>query len=231
MKQLPEYYHPDFFPSEPHCAVVWLGPAGALEGQTTWPKNGEVHGVALICHPHPLQGGTMDNKVVTTLMRFYRENGWATVRFNFRSVGNSAGEYGATVGEQEDLQALWQWVRSVLPQLPVALAGFSFGSYIVAAVASTVALDKAEKEALHHVISVAPPADRCDFDGLQIPVPWYVVMGDEDEIVHFDAVVQWVSRHREAIAFILMPGSGHFFHGQLTVMIQKLMAVVALRRG
>ena len=228
MKPLPEQHYPDCFPVEPHCKVLWAGPAGDLEGKTTWPEGGRPRGVAVICHPHPLQGGTMDNKVVTTLMRFYRENGWATVRFNFRGVGHSAGEYGATVGEREDLQCLWQWVRAVLPALPVALAGFSFGSYIAAAVAHTVAEN--ELPGLHHVISVAPPADRCDFDALRLSVPWYVVMGDEDDIVPFDAVQRWVHRHSDALDFIVIPGAGHFFHGQLTVMIQKLMDVVALRR-
>ncbi|MHA7840525.1 MAG: alpha/beta hydrolase [Gammaproteobacteria bacterium] len=228
MQPLPEYYYPKAFPTEPHCKVVWAGPAGALEGQTTWPKSGEPQGVAVICHPHPLQGGTMYNKVVTTLMRFYRDNDWATVRFNYRGVGESEGEYGATVGEQEDLSLLWRWARHTLPDLPVALAGFSFGSYIASALANGLGAD--EKAVLHHVISVAPPADRCNFDELHIPVPWYVVMGDKDEIVPFDAVEQWVNRHKDKIEFILMPEAGHFFHGQLTVMIQKLMAVVELRR-
>ena len=183
------------------------GPVGQLELQTTPDQGAEC--VAVICHPNPTQQGTMNNKVVTTLAKAFQQQGCATVRFNFRGVGASDGAFAHTVGEQEDLKAVLAWVEQVLPASRVVLAGFSFGSYIAAAVAAQWSSDK-----LMQLVSIAPPVNMYDFDCLsKLACPWLVVQGDQDEIVPADKVVAWANRH--TVSLEIMAGAGHFFHGRL----------------
>lgn len=184
------------------------GPAGSLEIITTWPKNLKREAVAIICHPHPLYQGTMKNKVVTTLFRAFDHWGIPAIRFNFRGVGKSDGEYGEVVGEQEDLMAILDWVSKTLIDYDVYLAGFSFGSYIAASVAN--------KEPVSGLISVAPPVHHNAFNKLSnIKCPWLIAMGDADEIVPCKDVVQFVETSPRKQTFKIFPGVGHFFHGEL----------------
>lgn len=169
--------------------------------------------VAVICHPHPLFGGTMDNKVVTTLARATRDAGGAAVRFNFRGVGDSQGAYGEGIGETEDLLAVISALRARYPGLPLWLAGFSFGSYVAARAAAVL---QASRQAPVHLMLVAPPVHHFDFtDITDTGCAVTVVQGDDDEVVAADQVHTWVANTPLVPDLIRFPNCGHFFHGQL----------------
>lgn len=195
------------FPKESSHFIL-PGPAGNLEIKTTYPKDADANSVGIICHPHPLQSGTMNNKVVTTLARSFESVGFATVRFNFRGVGASEGSHGHTIGETEDLLAVIDWVRSALPDCDLSLAGFSFGSYIAAKVANQMQVSC--------LISIAPPVNHVDFKSLtNIRCPWLVVQGDQDEIVPIEEVQSLALASPSPFKLIVMEEVGHFFHGRL----------------
>jgi uncharacterized protein len=185
------------------------GPVGRLEVATAKARPDEARaGTAVICHPHPQHGGSLRNKVVTMLERSLRESGLDTVRFNFRGVGESEGEYDEGDGESGDLVAVSQWVRRVHPQDALWLAGFSFGSY--------VALRSARSLAADALITVAPPVGRWDFAGGALPeCPWLVVQGEDDEIVDPQAVFDWIETLETPPTLVRMPETGHFFHRRL----------------
>ena len=122
---LPKIYDKPIFQKKLQ-SLFFPGPAGQLEALTTWPNESRTKIVGIICHPHPQQEGSMHNKVVTTLAKVFDYLGLPTVRFNFRGVGKSEGQYGKTIGETEDLLAVLSWVKSVLPNDTIWLGGFSF---------------------------------------------------------------------------------------------------------
>ncbi len=195
------------------------GPAGKLEVMTVKPANFTSNKVAIICHPNPEQLGTMQNKVVTTLAKVFERLGMASLRFNFRGVGKSEGTHGGSIGAAEDLRAMVAWVKQALPDYEIILAGFSFGSYIAALVANEISPLA--------LVSIAPPVDRYDFYQLtEIHCPWWVVMGDADEVVPPIAVIDWAKHPPAPIHFILLPGVSHFFHGYLMelreLLVEKL---------
>lgn len=187
------------------------GPAGLLESICEGADEALGPGVprfAVVCHPHPLFGGTMDNKVVTTLARALHEAGIPTLRFNFRGVGRSTGEFDAGVGETEDARAVAAWGAGRWPGRELVIAGFSFGAF--------VALRLAQDTRAAQLITVAPPVVRFDFSGLIAPAcPWLVVQGDADEVVSPQEVVAWAETMKPRPHLIVMPGVGHFFHGRL----------------
>lgn len=194
----------------PHPAKPLLipGPAGNLEAAVENPNQPQGNIVTIICHPHPLQEGTMNNKVVTTLIRAAQALGAVAIRFNFRGVGASEGSYAEAIGEQDDLKAVIAWAQQNYPGCRLWLGGFSFGSYVAARVASQNAVDR--------LISIAPPVNHFDFQSLPaIPCPWLVVQGETDDVVPADEVISWVSTRSESPTLIEMPGVGHFFHGKL----------------
>lgn len=169
--------------------------------------------VGIICHPHPLYEGSMDNKVVTTIARAWQSLGVATLRFNFRGVGKSEGKYGETEGELADLLAVQAWLESKTPHCPLWLSGFSFGSYISAKAASFL------QQKVQALLSVAPPVHHFDFESLTIPsCPWRIVQGDQDEVVPFNSVLDWYEKLKlknEDVILKVMSGASHFFHGRL----------------
>lgn len=185
------------------------GPAGQLELAIDHPEPGEARaGVAIICHPHPVHGGTMHNKVVTMVERALNELGLATVRFNFRGTGLSEGEYDEGRGETLDLLAVAEWVQRQRPDDALWLAGFSFGSY--------VALLAARHLPVKQMISVAPPAGRWDFSAVLVPTcPWLVVQGEDDDVVDPQTVFDWIEAMDEPPTLVRMPETGHFFHRRL----------------
>jgi alpha/beta superfamily hydrolase len=185
------------------------GPAGAIEAALDLPEAAEARaGTAVICHPHPLHGGTMHNKVVVMVERSLRELGLRTVRFNFRGVGASEGEYDDGRGETLDLLAVAEWVRKVRPDDALWLAGFSFGSY--------VALLAARHLPVKQMISIAPPVGRWDFSAAIAPVcPWLIVQGEEDDVVEPQQVFDWVDAMPDKPTLVRMPETGHFFHRRL----------------
>ncbi len=173
--------------------------------------------VTIICHPHPVYGGSMTNKVVHILAAGFRELGAHTVRFNFRGVGRSAGEFDNGVGEAEDLRAVVKWTQAQFPDSPLWLAGFSFGAWI--ALKSTTALQPAR------LVLVAPPVDMYDFSVIdEVSVPWMVIQGGEDEVVSATAVANWVAQRQPAPPLQRLDSAGHFFHGQLNGLKECLKA-------
>lgn len=190
--------------------VSFTGPAGRLEGIAEEPQALQpVPACAVICHPHPLGGGTMTNKVVHTLARAFNELGVPTLRFNFRGVGTSDGEFDDGKGETLDALAAVAWANARWPDCPLWLAGFSFGAYV----ALRVAMQR--EPAL--LITVAPPVGRWDFSGIRAPraARWLIVQGDADELVDAAAVHSWATALQPAPSLSLQAGVGHFFHGRL----------------
>ncbi len=193
------------------------GPAGNLEVLTA-PASEETQkksAIAIICHPHPLHGGTMNNKVVTTLSKTFRDLGLRTVRFNFRGVGTSEGSFGDGVGELEDLLAVVDWVKETCPEDEIWLAGFSFGGYIAARAAIQIPVAQ--------LVTVAPQVSRfLEKSFPPITCPWILVQGDKDEVVSPVEVFAWVDTLNPKPIVIRMPGVGHFFHGKLLELQKKL---------
>ena len=178
------------------------GPAGALEIVLNTPGH-EPRGIALVAHPHPLQGGTLDNKVAQTVARAFFNLGYVATRFNFRGVGQSAGGFDDGVGETADALAALAHARTRFGDLPVALAGFSFGTFIQTRVAATI---RAER-----LVLVGPAVHR--FAPPAVPADTIVIHGEEDEIVPLAAVLAWAKP--QALPVVVFPGCTHFFHGRL----------------
>jgi alpha/beta superfamily hydrolase len=187
--------------------VTIAGPVGVLEAAMDDPGT-DADRFAVVCHPHPLYGGTMDNKVVTTLARALRDCGMPTVRFNFRGVGRSQGVYTDGIGETADAAAAVTWCVTRWPGRALVLGGFSFGAY--------VALRLAQSRPPARLLTVAPPVGRFDFSDLTPPsCPWLVVQGDADDVVDPQRVFEWVQRLEPRPRLVTMHGVGHFFHGRL----------------
>jgi alpha/beta superfamily hydrolase len=162
----------------------------------------------VVCHPHPLFGGTMHNKVVHTVARALRAGGATTLRFNFRGVGASAGVHDGGAGETEDALAAVGWARERWPGVPLVLGGFSFGAAIAIRAAAASRPD--------WLISVAPAVDRVDLGTAPLPeCDWLIIQGGADEIVAPEAVMEWRARRAPQARLRLLEGVGHFFHGRL----------------
>ena len=181
------------------------GPAGVLEVALNVP-DGEPRGIALVAHPHPQQGGTLDNKVAQTLARTFAGLGYATTRFNFRGAGKSEGEFDDGIGETDDALAALAHAQAEFPsvaQQPPVLAGFSFGSYVQTRVAHTV---KAER-----LVLVGAAVKRFPIE--HVPADTIVIHGEEDDVVALADVLAWA--RPQLLPVIVFPGCGHFFHGRL----------------
>ncbi|GAB3043324.1 alpha/beta hydrolase [Stenotrophomonas tumulicola] len=189
--------------------LVLDGPVGPLDVAVDLPKpDVPVQPVtAIVCHPLSTEGGTMHNKVVTMAANSLRDLGVATVRFNFRSVGDSAGNFDHGNGEQDDLKAVAAWVRTQRPGDQLWLVGFSFGAYV-----SLKAAAEVQPQAL---VSIAPPAGRWDFEGIHPPAQWLVIQGEQDEIVEPQAVFDWLDTLDAPHELVRMPDTSHFFHRKL----------------
>jgi len=191
------------------------GPAGPLEIDWLEPASPSGEGVAVICHPHPQHGGSMHNKVVHILCKACNELGLPALRFNFRDVGASAGEFDDGVGERDDMRAACDHARRQHPGVPLWLAGFSFGA--------RVALEGWREAQADYLISVAPPVSLYDMRGIDgITIPWLLVQGGKDEIVDPEAVREWAASRRPAPAVRWLDEAGHFFHGQLNALRQAV---------
>jgi alpha/beta superfamily hydrolase len=209
---------------EKESKITITGPAGNLESAfsrgDTDAHLSALHAVVIICHPHPQHGGTMDNKVVTTLMRTYRDLGVHVLRFNFRGVGKSEGVFDNAKGELDDLLAVIEWAKNNLPESPMLLAGFSFGSSIAARASYAVAH-------LRHLTLVAPPVERYDYDREGVfNAPVCVVQGDQDERVIAQGVYDWVAQLQSPSELIRYPEATHFFHGFLSQLKTDLSATL-----
>ncbi len=196
------------------------GPAGDLE--LAIDAGHDPIASLLVCHPHPLGGGSMNNKVVTSLLRAGREQGLATVRFNFRGVGASQGLHDHGRGEQADLRCVLSHMQSLGLPLSLWLAGFSFGSFIAASVAATTLVPWR----LQGLLLVAPPVHNYPFAALALPTPTWVVQGDSDELVAVDEVRAWVAQTPAVQRLDVVPACGHFFHGHLEQLRSFMTAAV-----
>jgi len=178
------------------------GPAGRLELALNDPGEAR-RGIALIAHPHPLYGGTLDNKVVQTLARAMSALGYVAIRPNFRGVGDSEGVYDEGRGEAEDLLCALAWGRSRFGDQPVVLAGFSFGAYVQSRIAAQVQP--------RWMVLVGPAVGR--FEVATVPSTTLVVHGEEDDVVALKDVFDWARPQK--LPVVVFPGAGHFFHGAL----------------
>jgi uncharacterized protein len=188
------------------------GPAGnlALAIDDVDAGAGPAKGVAIICHPHPVHGGTMDNKVAQTLARACAQAGWRSVRFNFRGVGASAGAWDEGRGEVDDAMAVLQ--AHAAPGSTVLVAGFSFGGYV----AATVAERAAATHQVAQVVLVGPATQT--FTVPPVPQHTLVVHGEHDDVVPLAATMDWA--RPQVLPVVVVPAGGHFFHGQLGLLKQ-----------
>ena len=186
------------------------GAAGPIEALRDLP-DGPSRGVAVIAHPHPLFGGTMDNKVVQTLARAFVQCGWTALRFNFRGIGATAGVHDEGRGETDDML---QVIATQAPQGALALVGFSFGSFV----ASRALRSLWEQRSVEKIVLVGTAAAR--FDVATLPPESHdrtlVVHGEQDDTVPLLAVLDWA--RPQSLPVTVIPGGTHFFHGQLPLL-------------
>jgi uncharacterized protein len=187
--------------------ITWRGEAGAIEGLLDQPE-GAARGVAVVAHPHPLFGGTMDNKVVQTLARAFVQCGWTVARFNFRGVGASEGAHDAGAGEAKDFLAV---VEQLAPTGALAIAGFSFGSFV----ASHAIQSLWKQRDIEKIVFVGTATERLAV--ADVPAALHektlVVHGEQDDTVSLTSVMDWA--RPQSLPVLVVPGGGHFFHGQL----------------
>lgn len=192
-------------PASSLARVMIEGPAGVIETDVNDP-GGTRRGIALIAHPNPVQGGTKDNKVVTTLAKAFFSLGYVTARPNFRGVGASAGSHDEGRGETEDLLAVAGHLRRRFGELPLLLAGFSFGGFVQTRVAKRVHAGS--------LVLVAAAVNR--FPAETVPPETLVIHGELDDVVPLDAVLEWA--RPQNLPVVVVPGCEHFFHGRLNLL-------------
>jgi uncharacterized protein len=172
--------------------------------------------IAVVCHPHPLYGGNMENNVVTTVAAVYGELGVPAARFNFRGVGASEGSHDNAIGEVDDLLAVADWLKKQLPDRRLLIAGYSFGSVIAARASYRLGL-------VGHLTLVAPPIGNYQFaSGDRLPCPVIVALGELDDIVIHQQAMAWIAKLRSEVDSFTIERADHFFSGQLRPLEQKL---------
>lgn len=190
--------------------LVIPGPAGAQELLLSSTATARPI-TCVICHPHPLYEGTMHNKVVYSLAAAFATLQIKTVRFNFRGVQGSAGQFDHGRGEQEDALNIVRWITAQHPEEEVWCAGFSFGAF--------VALNISARCQAKKLITIAPPVGQPYFVPEPIiTCPWLLVQGGQDEIIAAHEVIAWAEQRPQVPEIVCMPEAGHFFHGQLHVL-------------
>jgi uncharacterized protein len=188
--------------------VELRGPGGTLEASIETAAETSPAAFGVVCHPHPLYGGTLDNKVVYTIARAFQESGAPTIRFNFRGVGASQGEFGDGIGETEDALAAIAYGRDRWSNAALWLGGFSFGG--------AVAIRAAGAARPTRLVTVAPAIGRVDLTGAAMPqCSWLIVQGEADELVDAAETSSWAARLEHRPELVVLPGVEHFFHGKL----------------
>ena len=187
------------------------GPAGKLQAILETPRDEQPAGIVVICHPHPVHGGTMQNKVVHTLSRAFTHQDFLALRFNFRGVGESAGAFDEGEGEFLDTLAAIEWSRRQAPDLPLWFAGFSFGA--------AMSVRAAVEASPAGLVSVAPAASRFAASLQSQPqCPWLILQGDQDEQVDLAETIDWLNQLAPGPELQVFPGVDHFFHGRLVML-------------
>lgn len=184
------------------------GAAGSLECNLDLPPDAPPHGIALIAHPHPLYGGTMDNKVVQTLARAFLALGYASARMNFRGVGSSAGTHDAGIGETDDMGRLHAHMRALFPALPVAMAGFSFGTFVLSQLQQQLV---AQKQPAERLVLVGTAAGKWTLP--DVPANTLLIHGEQDDTIPLADVLDWA--RPQDLPVVVIPGADHFFHRKL----------------
>ncbi|HTB66772.1 MAG TPA: alpha/beta hydrolase [Steroidobacteraceae bacterium] len=203
-------------------SLMLEGPVGVLEARVDFPTVPVLPAAfAVVCHPHPLFGGTLTNKVVHTLARAFTEVGMPSLRFNFRGVGMSAGTHDEGRGEVQDVLAAVRYGRERWPQARLWLAGFSFGAAV--AVRASSAAQPAG------LIAVAPAVDRVDMAAVIPACPWLVLLGDADDVVSPQRMLEWAQGLRPAPVTQVLAGAGHYFHGRLPDLRERVTAFLNQR--
>lgn len=192
--------------------VLLAGAAGKLEVVINRPAQ-TPRGIALIAHPHPLYGGTLDNKVAQTLATTFAELGCVALRMNFRGVGQSEGKHDEGRGEAEDMLLVADYAKREFGELPIFLAGFSFGGFVQTKVATRLAI--------RQMVLVAPAAGR--FDVAKVKTDTLVIHGEQDETVPLSAVMDWA--RPQNLPVVVVPGADHFFHRRLHLIKQLVTQV------
>lgn len=199
-------------------SFVFEGKTALLEGRLLIPETLQGTFIALLGHPHSLQGGTMNNKVVTTMARAFRELGIPSLRFNFRGVEQSGGVFDNGPGESDDMLCLARLWATLVPNNRFIFAGFSFGSYVAYRAAAQWPHDL--------LISIAPPVMRYDYDQFHpAPAVWHIVQGEKDEVVPAEEVVAFAEQSTPPLSVHYFPQAGHFFHGGLLELKACLLAI------
>jgi len=210
-------------PASRLARVALAGPAGALEAMLQEHRGGPPAFVAVVCHPHPLYGGTMHNKVVHRVAGALHELGASVLRFNFRGVGQSEGVHDQGIGELEDARAALHWTRDRYPHARRWLAGFSFGSWVAARLA-------AGEADVDELILIAPPVTRSGFQVLKSSaVPKLVVQGTADDVCPLEALEAQYPAWAEPKRLVTIEGAGHFFDRQLTPLGEAVVREMAPR--
>ncbi|AXK40241.1 alpha/beta hydrolase [Crenobacter cavernae] len=188
---------------QPETLVI-AGPVGALSTIVV-PAQGETTGIAVVCHPNPTQGGTNTNKVVQTAAKALSQMGYTCYCPNLRGVGDSDGVHDHGAGEVDDVIAVVDYAKSVHGDLPLALAGFSFGGFVAARTRARIAADK--------LLLMGVAVGKYAIPTPQVPADTLVIHGEEDEVIPLSAVMEWA--RPQGLPVLVFPGTSHFFHGKL----------------
>jgi uncharacterized protein len=196
--------------------ITLAGASGPIEALVETPEPSDTGHFGVICHPHPLYGGTLDNKVVYTLARAFEVLGAPTIRFNFRGVGSSKGTFDRGEGEADDALAVVAYGRQRWPGAALWLAGFSFGG--------AVAVKCAARARPERLVAVAPGVTILDLESVAPKCPWLIVQGDADDVIEPRYVLDWASKLTPRPVISVLPGAGHFFHGRLGELREAVLA-------
>ncbi|OQW92243.1 MAG: hypothetical protein BWK79_15075 [Beggiatoa sp. IS2] len=189
---------------------IIAGPAGKLEVRVSSPQSANNTPIPyiVVCHPHPLYGGTLDNKVVYTIASTFNQLGVGSVRFNFRGIGKSSGHFDYGKGEVDDLQTVVTWLNTQQTIQELWLAGYSFGGY--------VALRAHRHLNAQRLLLVAPAIEQVDFAELQLSaIPTLIIQGNQDEVISPQSVATWVAKQPHQPSLQWVQSADHFFHRQL----------------
>lgn len=190
------------------------GPVGDLELSVLTP-NEPINYVMVICHPNPVQGGTMDNKVVTTVERSCNKLDIISIRFNFRGVGSSEGLHDNGLGEQQDLLSVLKWIKKEFPEKSLILSGFSFGAYVAYRVVNN--------QQVAGFVCIGAPVTMKHYSWDSLPVcPWIIIHGEEDEVISYEDIVIWHTNLVKKPKLISFEGTTHFFHGKLVLLQETI---------